>query len=225
MEISTFKWVKKVKDPNEVVTGDQVGMAENAADACFNCEKQQHAAPALEPQTVLWRNVFGGFLVLVIVVVLRPNADLSSQIHWQVVERHGVPLKVFRKYMQSEVDEQSACWGLPFTLLLVVSYATAAITHDESKDFKDSMLTQHMCLYHLHASGGRTQIRNRGFAASLLFEVIRAVEDALEIEVEERAKFAYGGPNMGFKDLEDRPDCGLNHCSISQFSKAVRTKL
>mmetsp|Transcript_5397 Transcript_5397/g.13058 ORF Transcript_5397/g.13058 Transcript_5397/m.13058 type:complete len:766 (+) Transcript_5397:143-2440(+) len=106
MEISTFKWVKKVKDPNEVVTGDQV------------------------------------------------------------VERHGVPLKVFRKYMQSEVDEQSACWGLPFTLLLVVSYATAAITHDESK-------------------------------------VIRAVEDALEIEVEERAKFAYGGPNMGFKDLED----------------------
>mmetsp|Transcript_21611 Transcript_21611/g.50472 ORF Transcript_21611/g.50472 Transcript_21611/m.50472 type:complete len:764 (-) Transcript_21611:21-2312(-) len=106
MEISTFKWVKKVKDPNEVVTGQQV------------------------------------------------------------VERHGVPLKIFRKYMQSEVEEQSACWGLPFTLLLVVSYATAAITHDESK-------------------------------------VIRAVEDALEIEVEERAKFAFGGSNVGFKEFED----------------------
>lgn len=51
----------------------------------------------------------------------------------QVATDHGVPRNVFMNYLNRQVEESKACWSLPFTLLLVVSYATVAITHDNAE--------------------------------------------------------------------------------------------
>ena len=47
-----------------------------------------------------------------------------------MAKNHGVPREVFKQYISSEVEENEACWSLPFTLLLVLSYASFAILHD-----------------------------------------------------------------------------------------------
>merc|ERR1719478_2132982 len=46
---------------------------------------------------------------------------------------YGVPRNVLKQCIEREVEESQACWGLPFTLLLVVSYAMVALTHDNAK--------------------------------------------------------------------------------------------
>lgn len=54
----------------------------------------------------------------------------------QVARHHGVPRKVFMQHIQKEVEEMEACCGLPFTLLLVVSYACVALTHDKATSLR-----------------------------------------------------------------------------------------
>eukprot|EP00928_Gymnodinium_smaydae_P018445 TRINITY_DN1701_c0_g1_i2.p1 TRINITY_DN1701_c0_g1~~TRINITY_DN1701_c0_g1_i2.p1 ORF type:complete len:652 (-),score=148.84 TRINITY_DN1701_c0_g1_i2:1638-3593(-) len=48
------------------------------------------------------------------------------------IEDHGVPTSIFQEYLSQEVEVNEACWSLPFTLLLVVSYAFFAILHDSA---------------------------------------------------------------------------------------------
>lgn len=49
-----------------------------------------------------------------------------------VARLHGVPAKHLVKYIRGEIEEAEACCSLPFTLLLVVSYAIMAVAHDDA---------------------------------------------------------------------------------------------
>lgn len=51
---------------------------------------------------------------------------------YEVAEEHGVRLKVLKEYVEDELERSAACWGLPFTLLLVISYCLVALQHDNA---------------------------------------------------------------------------------------------
>lgn len=62
-----------------------------------------------------------------------PNGKLPRTITAEdLVVKHGVPRKIFKDHIQSEIDEADACMGLPFTLLMVASFAFMAIAHDNA---------------------------------------------------------------------------------------------
>merc|ERR1719191_2464237 len=46
--------------------------------------------------------------------------------------QHGTPRGLYKDYVRSEIQEQNACMGLPFTLLMVASYAFCTIAHDNA---------------------------------------------------------------------------------------------
>eukprot|EP00746_Dinoflagellata_sp_MGD_P167281 gnl/MRDRNA2_/MRDRNA2_97777_c0_seq1.p1 gnl/MRDRNA2_/MRDRNA2_97777_c0~~gnl/MRDRNA2_/MRDRNA2_97777_c0_seq1.p1 ORF type:complete len:988 (+),score=181.49 gnl/MRDRNA2_/MRDRNA2_97777_c0_seq1:73-3036(+) len=50
----------------------------------------------------------------------------------EVAFYHGIPRGLFRDYVRAEIAEANACLGLPFTLLMVASYAFMAIAHDNA---------------------------------------------------------------------------------------------
>lgn len=50
----------------------------------------------------------------------------------EVAAEHGVPRQTMKDYIEREVEESQACWSLPFTLLLVVSYFVVSLTHDDA---------------------------------------------------------------------------------------------
>jgi len=50
----------------------------------------------------------------------------------EVSEQFGLPRNTFREFLEKEVAVSEACWSLPFTLLLVISYAMFAILHDSA---------------------------------------------------------------------------------------------
>lgn len=50
----------------------------------------------------------------------------------EVVVKTGVPQSLFVAYLSKEIDSTDACASLPFTLLLVISYALLAINHDDA---------------------------------------------------------------------------------------------
>lgn len=54
----------------------------------------------------------------------------------QIVLRHGCPRGIFLEYLQGECEEAEACFSLPFTLLLVISFAMVALLHDSSTDIR-----------------------------------------------------------------------------------------
>jgi len=62
-----------------------------------------------------------------------PHPTVSAQ---EVASTHGVPRAVLRDYLDHECAEAEACWGLPFTLLLVISYAIVALSHDNAVDLR-----------------------------------------------------------------------------------------
>lgn len=92
----------------------------------------------------------------------KPHQFINSE---EVAREHGVPQKYLVKYLKREIAESDACKSLPFTLLLVISYAAMAIAHDNAV-------------------------------------VIRAVEDALEHDIQQNANWAYSG-YMGHKGIEE----------------------
>lgn len=50
----------------------------------------------------------------------------------EVVLKYGVPESIFVGYMAKEIASTESCSSLPFTLLLVISYAMLAINHDDA---------------------------------------------------------------------------------------------
>jgi len=83
-----------------------------------------------------------------------------------VARDHGVPSKILVEYLKSEIAEAEACRTLPFTMLLVISYALMAIAHDDAPN-------------------------------------VRSVQDSLREDIIENANFAFTGPYMGHKNMED----------------------
>eukprot|EP00747_Dinoflagellata_sp_TGD_P142207 gnl/TRDRNA2_/TRDRNA2_176215_c0_seq2.p1 gnl/TRDRNA2_/TRDRNA2_176215_c0~~gnl/TRDRNA2_/TRDRNA2_176215_c0_seq2.p1 ORF type:complete len:680 (+),score=114.10 gnl/TRDRNA2_/TRDRNA2_176215_c0_seq2:141-2180(+) len=61
------------------------------------------------------------------------HATISSD---EVARVHGVPHKILVEYIQGEIDEAEACQTLPFTLLLVISYAMMSIAHDDAEKIR-----------------------------------------------------------------------------------------
>jgi len=59
----------------------------------------------------------------------KPHATISSQ---EIAKDYGCPASTFNKYVEQEIAEAQACQSLPFTLLLVASYAIMAIAHDDA---------------------------------------------------------------------------------------------
>mmetsp|Transcript_16917 Transcript_16917/g.39391 ORF Transcript_16917/g.39391 Transcript_16917/m.39391 type:complete len:831 (+) Transcript_16917:79-2571(+) len=93
----------------------------------------------------------------------RVHLTISSE---AVAKDHGVPSKILVEYLKSEIAEAEACRSLPFTLLLVISYAVMSISHDDAPN-------------------------------------VRAVQDSLKEDIVENANFAFTGPYMGHKSMED----------------------
>eukprot|EP00929_Paragymnodinium_shiwhaense_P012052 TRINITY_DN11866_c0_g2_i1.p1 TRINITY_DN11866_c0_g2~~TRINITY_DN11866_c0_g2_i1.p1 ORF type:complete len:986 (-),score=265.15 TRINITY_DN11866_c0_g2_i1:256-3213(-) len=59
-----------------------------------------------------------------------------------IVKEYGIPRRLIRSYLAEEVEESEACFSLPFTLLLVVSYAIFAVLHNNASQVRaveDSM--------------------------------------------------------------------------------------
>lgn len=50
----------------------------------------------------------------------------------EVARTYGIPVKHLVHYLKEEIQEAEACCSLPFTLLLVVSYAVMAVAHDDA---------------------------------------------------------------------------------------------
>jgi len=50
----------------------------------------------------------------------------------KIVNHFGIPRGVFKEYIDNEASETEACCTLPFTLLLVISYAFVAVLHDNA---------------------------------------------------------------------------------------------
>jgi len=50
----------------------------------------------------------------------------------EVVIKYGVPQKLFIDFLSKEIASAESCQSLPFTLLLVISYAALAINHDDA---------------------------------------------------------------------------------------------
>lgn len=50
----------------------------------------------------------------------------------EVARQYGVPQETLIVYLGAEIQEAEACRSLPFTLMLVISYAAMAILHDDS---------------------------------------------------------------------------------------------
>mmetsp|Transcript_64915 Transcript_64915/g.155047 ORF Transcript_64915/g.155047 Transcript_64915/m.155047 type:complete len:832 (-) Transcript_64915:8-2503(-) len=63
----------------------------------------------------------------------RVHLTISSE---KVAREHGVPSKILIEYLKSEIAEAEACRTLPFTLLLVISYAMMAIAHDDAPNVR-----------------------------------------------------------------------------------------
>jgi len=93
----------------------------------------------------------------------QPHAIITAP---EVATDHGVPRNVLKEYLEREVEESAACWGLPFTLLLVVSYAIVALSHDDAA-------------------------------------MLRALEQSMAHDIVDNANFAFTGPAVGNKGLDD----------------------
>lgn len=50
----------------------------------------------------------------------------------EIAQNHGVPKDIFDEYLQTTIELSESCRSLPFTLLLVISYAVVAILHDDA---------------------------------------------------------------------------------------------
>lgn len=50
----------------------------------------------------------------------------------EVAVNHGVTRQQFCEYLDGEIESTESCFSLPFTLVLVISYAMLAIAHDEA---------------------------------------------------------------------------------------------
>eukprot|EP00928_Gymnodinium_smaydae_P010441 TRINITY_DN13937_c0_g1_i1.p1 TRINITY_DN13937_c0_g1~~TRINITY_DN13937_c0_g1_i1.p1 ORF type:complete len:865 (+),score=196.33 TRINITY_DN13937_c0_g1_i1:276-2870(+) len=61
--------------------------------------------------------------------IAKTHQTISSR---EVVTSHGVPRKHVKAYLRKEIEEAEACKSLPFTLLLVISYAVMAVSHDNA---------------------------------------------------------------------------------------------
>mmetsp|Transcript_40203 Transcript_40203/g.106661 ORF Transcript_40203/g.106661 Transcript_40203/m.106661 type:complete len:1033 (-) Transcript_40203:502-3600(-) len=66
-------------------------------------------------------NTVGGFSA-------RP-ADYETVTAQEVAEKFGCPQDIIRSYVTAEIMEEQACMSLPFTLILVISYACMVIQH------------------------------------------------------------------------------------------------
>lgn len=75
----------------------------------------------LEVETLIW-----------VKIPKKADAPPTGLTAHDVATQFGVPRNVLKSYLEREVEESQACWGLPFTLLLVVSYAIVALTHDKA---------------------------------------------------------------------------------------------
>eukprot|EP00746_Dinoflagellata_sp_MGD_P162963 gnl/MRDRNA2_/MRDRNA2_90744_c0_seq1.p1 gnl/MRDRNA2_/MRDRNA2_90744_c0~~gnl/MRDRNA2_/MRDRNA2_90744_c0_seq1.p1 ORF type:complete len:1192 (-),score=272.92 gnl/MRDRNA2_/MRDRNA2_90744_c0_seq1:74-3649(-) len=53
----------------------------------------------------------------------------------EVAIKYGMPADIFIDHMAEEIEEAESCQTLPFTLLLVISYAMMVITHDNAVVF------------------------------------------------------------------------------------------
>eukprot|EP00746_Dinoflagellata_sp_MGD_P145113 gnl/MRDRNA2_/MRDRNA2_77764_c0_seq1.p1 gnl/MRDRNA2_/MRDRNA2_77764_c0~~gnl/MRDRNA2_/MRDRNA2_77764_c0_seq1.p1 ORF type:complete len:1096 (+),score=233.83 gnl/MRDRNA2_/MRDRNA2_77764_c0_seq1:65-3352(+) len=52
---------------------------------------------------------------------------------YDVATKYGCPKDVFTEHINQEIEEAESCQSLPFTLLLVISYAVMVIAHDDAK--------------------------------------------------------------------------------------------
>jgi len=50
----------------------------------------------------------------------------------EVAKKHGIPRDEFINYLTAETDAADSCQSLPFTLLLVISYALMVMSHDDA---------------------------------------------------------------------------------------------